>query len=37
MRGWIPSSSPRRESRDSLIPQEGQALLGAERGPYGTV
>ncbi|KAJ6187923.1 hypothetical protein N7519_002831 [Penicillium mononematosum] len=37
MRGWIPSSSPRRESGDSFIPQEGQALLGAERGPYGTV
>ncbi|KAJ5209151.1 hypothetical protein N7449_003530 [Penicillium cf. viridicatum] len=37
MRGWIPSSSPRRESRESAAPQEGQALLGTERGQYGTV
>jgi hypothetical protein len=34
MRGWIPSSSPPREESSA---QEGQALLGAERGRYGTV
>ncbi|CAG8096104.1 unnamed protein product [Penicillium olsonii] len=34
MRGWIPSSSPLREQPSA---QEGQALLGAERGRYGTV
>ncbi|KAJ5513938.1 hypothetical protein N7463_003490 [Penicillium fimorum] len=37
MRGWIPSSSPRRESGEASAPQEGQALLGTERGRYGTV
>ncbi|CDM34116.1 hypothetical protein DTO013E5_754 [Penicillium roqueforti] len=37
MRGWIPSASPRRDSRESSVSQEGQALLGAERGRYGTV
>ncbi|KAJ5616363.1 hypothetical protein N7537_001477 [Penicillium hordei] len=37
MRGWIPSSSPRRNSRESAVPQEGQALLGTERCQYGTV
>jgi hypothetical protein len=37
MRGWIPSSSPRRESGEPSVPQEGQALLGAEGGRYGTV
>ncbi|KAJ5551204.1 hypothetical protein N7535_000853 [Penicillium sp. DV-2018c] len=37
MRGWIPSASPAREpGRPSALP-EGQALLGRERGPYGTV
>ncbi|CAI7632923.1 unnamed protein product [Penicillium bialowiezense] len=33
MRGWIPSSP----SREQASAQEGQALLGGERGPYGTV
>jgi hypothetical protein len=37
MRGWIPSTSPERESRDLSRSQEGQALLGSERGRYGTV
>ncbi|KAJ5188845.1 hypothetical protein N7491_005166 [Penicillium cf. griseofulvum] len=37
MRGWIPSSSPRRESGEPSVPREGQALLGAERGRYGTI
>lgn len=33
MRGWIPSSP----SREQSSAQEGRALLGAERGRYGTV
>lgn len=37
MRGWIPSASPRRNSGASATAREGQALLGAERGRYGTV
>ncbi|KAJ5097268.1 hypothetical protein N7456_007989 [Penicillium angulare] len=42
MRGWIPSTSPyrgecEREREHSARPQEGQALLGAEQGRYGTV
>jgi uncharacterized protein with PQ loop repeat len=37
MRGWIPSASPARESSQSSAQPEGQALLGGERGRYGTV
>ncbi|KAJ6138628.1 hypothetical protein N7471_005114 [Penicillium samsonianum] len=37
MRGWIPSASPRRDSGESSVPQEGQALLGVGRNLYGTV
>ncbi|KAJ5091624.1 hypothetical protein NUU61_006494 [Penicillium alfredii] len=38
MRGWIPSTSPQRvKSGAASATQEGQALLGAEGGRYGTV
>jgi uncharacterized protein with PQ loop repeat len=38
MRGWIPSTSPTRsECERESIPPEGQALLGSDRGRYGTV
>jgi hypothetical protein len=38
MRGWIPSTSPTRsECERESLPQEGQALLGSDRGRYGTV
>ncbi|KAJ5682375.1 hypothetical protein N7462_005540 [Penicillium macrosclerotiorum] len=38
MRGWIPSASPSRsECERTSVPQEAQALLGSDRGRYGTV
>ncbi|KAJ5082545.1 hypothetical protein N7532_011588 [Penicillium argentinense] len=40
MRGWIPSTSPQRGEREhvtAVSSQEGQALLGNDRGRYGTV
>ncbi|KAJ5468099.1 hypothetical protein N7475_005851 [Penicillium sp. IBT 31633x] len=37
MRGWIPSASPQRGSREPSSSQDGQPLLGTERGRYGTV
>lgn len=38
MRGWIPSTSPPPGQRGHAVaPQEGQALLGADHGRYGTI
>ncbi|KAJ5166920.1 uncharacterized protein N7482_005701 [Penicillium canariense] len=38
MRGWIPSTSPTRsEYERASASQEGQALLGSDRGRYGTL
>lgn len=38
MRGWIPSTSPPRgQCERASTPQEGQALLGSDRGRYGAV